>query len=396
MNCGKCQTCKYTYECKEDSWPSVPAITNLFLGLTNDCNCACRYCFVHHNLTSMTYEMAKKGLDWLSVQSTAPMKLTFFGGEPTLKWDDVIVPLVNYGKAKYGNQLSFNITTNGLNLTEDMLIFMKNNSMDIHFSFDGVKGCQDFNRPARDRSSSFDTIEPKISMILKYFPFTTMRMTVHNETVGFFYENHAFAVEHGFTNTFAALNTFASWTDDEFGVLEGQMYKVADLYISLKKSGKSITFNPLVRDMERIDYLSQIPTPTRRKILSSGLPGYGKCGIGANKSMVMSPEGNFYTCQEIYTNETVRDYFAIGNITDGIDDSRRLEIANSFLPWQVKCANFNRQCSNCEISNVCNGECLIRNYEQYQDLNLIPDSACRHSLLTYKVGKYIKRQLEGA
>ena len=80
----------------------VPRLHTLFLGVTEDCNMRCRYCFVHHNPARMTLETAMKALDFLITQqepdSKRNLNITFFGGEPTLEWDTLIVPVVKRAK----------------------------------------------------------------------------------------------------------------------------------------------------------------------------------------------------------------------------------------------------------------------------------------------------------
>jgi sulfatase maturation enzyme AslB (radical SAM superfamily) len=101
------------------------------------------------------------------------------------------------------------MTTNALAITEERMEFIKANNISLHFSFDGVKECQDYNRPLRGSDlSSFDIAVTKIPMILNYRSHTTMRMTIHNETVQYYSDNFKFGYENGFKSMFAAINTY--------------------------------------------------------------------------------------------------------------------------------------------------------------------------------------------
>lgn len=72
----------------------LPLITSVFLNITNACNLACRYCFVKQSPDYMTYQTAKDSADFLihnaEIAGVTPA-ITFFGGEPLLGWDSVIV-----------------------------------------------------------------------------------------------------------------------------------------------------------------------------------------------------------------------------------------------------------------------------------------------------------------
>ena len=68
----------------------------MLLGLTDNCNLACSYCFVKQKPLEMTYEIAEKSVEWLlsnHSNDSTPL-VTFFGGEPLLKYDYIIVPIV--------------------------------------------------------------------------------------------------------------------------------------------------------------------------------------------------------------------------------------------------------------------------------------------------------------
>lgn len=51
--------------------------------------------------------------------------ITFFGGEPLLRWDDLIVPTILYAETTYPNLFTFSCTTNCTLLTKDKIDFMK-------------------------------------------------------------------------------------------------------------------------------------------------------------------------------------------------------------------------------------------------------------------------------
>ena len=56
------------------------------------------------------------------------MFINFFGGEPLLQFDQIIVPLVEENKEV--NNLTFGITTNGVLLDEDKVDFFYKHKID--------------------------------------------------------------------------------------------------------------------------------------------------------------------------------------------------------------------------------------------------------------------------
>ena len=109
--------------------------TRVCLNLTDSCNLACKYCFVEQNPHYMTYELAKFAVDFImqnhAIKGLANKEkcfLNYFGGEPTLMWDTILVPLTNYIRS---NNLPINLamTTNGTLLNEERIKFLKENEM---------------------------------------------------------------------------------------------------------------------------------------------------------------------------------------------------------------------------------------------------------------------------
>ena len=80
------------------------------MNITDDCNLACHYCFVQQKPHYMDLQTAKDAVDflWNNYQIKKEKKLptdnpyiNFFGGEPTLLWDEIIEPLSIYIRNNY-------------------------------------------------------------------------------------------------------------------------------------------------------------------------------------------------------------------------------------------------------------------------------------------------------
>ena len=121
-----------------------PKITSAFLNLTNACNLACRYCFVKQSPDYMSCRTAQDAADFLAANAgDAPPSINYFGGEPLMCWDSVIVPLTGYIRARYGERFRLSMTSNCVLMTEDKLRFMKENKIGLLFSMDGDRATQD-------------------------------------------------------------------------------------------------------------------------------------------------------------------------------------------------------------------------------------------------------------
>jgi uncharacterized protein len=360
---------------------------SLYLLLTEACNLRCKYCFVNQKPKNMSYEMAFDAMNWVAKSNPDKnFSIIFFGGEPTIRWHEMIVPLVIYGRQAYGNRVDFSITTNGLLLDEEKLKFMKKYNINFLLSFDGCKDCMDINRPLPGGASAFDVISLNIPKILEYQPNTTMRATIFHETVDYVFDSYKFAVDNGFKHTFFAIDTFTEFTEDEFKILESELYKVADLYIELYKQGNTVIFDPMIRQQ------------TKKPMNCDGncgacIPdlGMSKCGVGSNGGVALTPNGDLFTCQEAATT-AVKHRFYVGNIYTGVDNEKRADIINSIDGSKIRCEKEN-YCDECLAKSVCDGGCMARNYEQFKDFNIQPYNYCRYENIMWKVNGYIKRNL---
>ena len=79
--------------------------TSACLNVTDNCNLACRYCFVEQHPHYMSLQTAKDAIDYLEnnyiykkehLGIDIPIHITFFGGEPMLMYNEIIVPLTEY------------------------------------------------------------------------------------------------------------------------------------------------------------------------------------------------------------------------------------------------------------------------------------------------------------
>ena len=76
-------------------------ITSACLNITDACNFNCRYCFVNQAPNNMSFQVANDACQWL-LKNTEDPSIFFFGGEPTLRGDDIIIPIVQkYPNFKY-------------------------------------------------------------------------------------------------------------------------------------------------------------------------------------------------------------------------------------------------------------------------------------------------------
>ena len=369
-------------------------LTNICLNLTDACNLACRYCFVEQHPHYMTYETAQAALDWI-IQNLqwkkengycnkyAQAGLTFFGGEPMLCYDSIIVPLVTYAEEQYPNQIIFTITTNGTLLTEERIQFFKDHHIQPLLSIDGAKETQDYNRPCHNGESSFDAILPNIPALLEAFPDTTFRSTIDEDTVDQFFKNYVFAEYLGFRNYFATPNNRRIWKQENITILEEQL-KLIFLYRleQFRKNTMPMNFsiindafeNVLKRDIEILNHRYEKPALER---------SVSRCGLGTASGSI-AYDGSIYGCQEQPSKDD-KNIFLIGNIFEnGIDIERHKQLLDLYNhEHQTKSSNM-ENCEHCKLKSICTTfACPSTSWDLYKSLTTVAELHCKWLLMMF-------------
>ncbi len=168
---------------------TFPKITNIELILTNDCCCACDYCWTSRgDRRAMTRDVARDALDFQMAASGSQkqLRILFFGGEPLLEFDLLrfVVETGSEMARSAGKSIGFDMTTNGIPLDEEMLGFLSEHGIKLLLSIDGTRSVHDKHRPMRDGSASYDQIMGKIPLLKAYQPWLGTRLTVHTDTIG--------------------------------------------------------------------------------------------------------------------------------------------------------------------------------------------------------------------
>lgn len=385
--------------CNKNQSPAVPRLHTLFLGVTEDCNMRCRYCFVHHTPARMTVDTAMKALYFLLAQQEPGIKrnlnITFFGGEPTLEWDSLIVPVVKRGRELTNDQMSFNITSNGVLLNRERLDYMKANNISLLFSFDGDEETQNYNRPMKGGQPSFPLLKDKVRLILEYFPQMTFRATIYAPTIHLMSHNFDYAVGEGYKHFFFAPDSCGStmdWTEKVFQTYTEQLYKIADRVIKECRKGNYIGISPIDRAY-MIHLTGNIPynDPNIRNI-----PGLGRCGVGGNGSALVAPDQKIYTCQEVFTNYEKRDAFLVGSLDTGIDQEKvkRIWDQMDFTKLRDSEGYYGQNCEKCALVGQCQGGCTVRQITVSGEFNVVPYIYCRIENINYQAAKYIVDELK--
>lgn len=380
--------------CKMSSCNELPKIADVFLILTERCNLACKYCFVQQNPREMTLEIAMKAIKMIIANAEQMNKVPsvwFFGGEPLLKWDEIIVPVTNYLRNEYNKPCNIGLTSNCVLMSDDKIDYMVENKMTLLFSFDGNKTTQDINRPNHAGTGSFDRVYERFPKIIKALPHITIRATIDHDTAKYTFENMKFLHEHGIAKSFFYTNSFAKWTDEEYQVLSKQFRLFSDYYIEKAREGVILHHGPLDDAIHKVIEINKAIDENKIKRICGDVTAKNKCGLGASTYAAIGTDGSIYGCQEMPSQYMTRESnpFFIGDIDNGVDDGRRKSLIGMFKPTTIE----KEMCNSCKLNPICDGGCVANNYLIQGDFNTPPETFCKFQQMMVDEAIYIMQTL---
>lgn len=361
MSCETCSNCnaelrKCVFEKMKEDYKAITSFTysyqkhsqptTILLSLTNQCNLSCDYCFVSQNNSDMSLEIAEKAISMVlknsKIKNVIP-SINFFGGEPLLKYEEIIVPIVE----KYKNQIRFGITTNGVLLNEDIIDFFYKNNVNVLLSFDGISQVQN-----KQRSNSFEAVLNNIPYLLLRLPNTVMRSTVTEYSIPYLYETVQMANELGFKKISFCPNAYENWSKETEILLLKQWKKIGHfIYKNLFNNEKSIQVDPLIK------FYNNTNLALKNQLYFNN--NIERCGLGTT-TCAITTNGEIVPCQEKTSNPTI----IIGNVETGIDKEIHKEFLINYFN-KINGISCDKGCEQKAKLNCLSDICPSR----YEDLN---------------------------
>lgn len=355
---------------------------NACLNVTNACPLACKYCFVHQNPECMSLEIAQDSVKYLYNNLKRKRELlgnenlkgtiNFFGGEPMLMYNEIIVPLVEWTEKTYPNCFSFGITTNGVLLNKKSIDFFYEHNIIPLLSMDGDRETQDYNRPYHNGTGSFDKVVAQIPYLLEKFPNTVFRMTIYEDTCDKFFDNILFAEKMGFKYFFAIPDSRHNFSEENLNKLKIELEKLYLYFVGSLLQGRLPIQSSIIKDTFLLALKEpSLQTETLDRILPRDII---RCGLGT-ESIGISPKGQIYGCQEQITN--TENLFFLGDIYNGINKVRHLNLLNEFRQIHYIQSENSELCKKCNYKTFCYEiECPSMAWQRFNSFFIVPSTLC--------------------
>lgn len=139
-----------------------PKTIHVWFHITNQCNLNCSYCFVNKTPEEMGTATIEASISNIFSSGKRNgfnhVHIAFSGGEPLLKFKDILkaARLARQLGKEYGMEVTLNAISNGVLLTKQAALALKELDTKIAISLDGLGEFQDATRPFKNKGGTFD------------------------------------------------------------------------------------------------------------------------------------------------------------------------------------------------------------------------------------------------
>jgi len=326
---------------------------HITLNLTTGCNMNCSYCYAPpKQREDMSENTMAATIDFIAKYYPLNTGIIFFGGEPLLKKELIAsaIKMANDKSNGADTYFHYKITTNGILLDEEFLAYADAEKLQVSMSFDGVSEAHDTCRKLYSGMPSFDLIESKTALLLMHQSNAKVLITITPATVQYYAQSFRFLIEKGFRYIIASIDYSGLWTDEKIRILKKQYKIIATLY---KK----------YIDEERKFYFSPFEMKLASHIRRNNFECY-RCHLGV-KQLSVAIDGAIYPCVQFIG----RKEFCLGNVWDGIDESKRKQL------YSISNSQDER-CNSCAYYERCNNKCSCLSIQTTGLLNSVSEVLC--------------------
>lgn len=327
---------------------SLLEVCSFTIGVTEQCNFRCSYCCYSgkykehrkHSSEKLSTEDIKSIINFINKHSfREEITVDFYGGESLLELD-WIKRFVQAAKEQDNICWRFEVSTNGLLLTSDVVDWLVENHFNVFVSVDGIDHFHDNYRKDLKGRPTYSTIETNLSYIKEHHP-VYWKNNVHiMMTICDISDLPEMAKDWASSSLFLDKAPYrisevsTVYNDTTPKIEESSELKI---YLGLVEWYKDHPNNAVMSTFFNIWLAEWINRPIGE--IEYGID-YPTC-VPHNHKLYIDATGRIGIC------ERISDNIRFGTIADGIDFSKLNEVRR-------KTASFiDQSCSTCEIARIC-------------------------------------------
>ena len=359
----------------------VPAINVCYFIMSEQCNLACKYCFLGNNdakkrkdfsLENMSKETADKAIEFfirqiklsgLDSDDNSPVVI-FYGGEPLMNYE-----VLEYVAKKFNNlrntekcikNIQLSMVTNGLLLTKERALRLKELGVAIAISVDGFTEKANSMRVDIAGNVVFPRILKTLDMCKEIGIDVSLSVTLSEETI---------------KNTQDILNLIEKYGIKSFGfniMMSDESFVVPQSY---NEAAAQFIIDEFIELRKRGIYEDRIMR--KLKAFSKSKIYFSDCAATGGGQIVIAPNGQVGICHGCLHN---KQYF-ITTVNDHNFDAKKNRY---FIEWSQLTPVNKDECLDCPALGICGGGCPINamHLKKGNTIHSIDERFCVHAKKT--------------
>ncbi|MCM1500354.1 MAG: FibroRumin system radical SAM peptide maturase [Clostridium sp.] len=358
-----------------------PAINVCYMITSEQCNLACKYCFLGNNdeckrsnfsSENMSRETADKAIEFfinqiklsgLDFEDNKPA-IIFYGGEPLVNYDVLVYIAEKINSLrdveKCVKNLELSMVSNGLLLSEERALKLKELGVAIAISVDGFTEAANSMRVDVAGNNVFNKILKTLDMCKRIGVDVSLSVTLSEETIKNTKDILKLVDKYGVKSF--GFNIMMS--DENFVVPQEYNERAAqfilDEFVELRKRG--IYEDRIMRKL---------------KAFSKAQVYFSDCAATGGGQIVIAPNGQVGICHGCLHN---KQYF-ITNVDDKEFDAVKHK---DFIEWSQLTPVNKKECQDCAALGICGGGCPINamHLKKGNTIHDLDERFCVHSKMT--------------
>lgn len=359
----------------------IPRVSVCYMILSEQCNLACKYCFLGNNdsnkrnqfnLHSMTTEIADKAIDFfirqmknsgLDSEDNKPVVI-FYGGEPLVNYSTLVYIAEKLNSLrdteKCIKNLDMSMVTNGLLLNDERILKLKELGVGIGISVDGFTEEENSMRVDLSGRTVFSRVISIIERCQELDVDVSLSVTLSEETIK--HRDHVLDLVqkygiHSFGfNIMMSSDTFI--VSDEYNEAASQF--IIDSFVELRKLG--IYEDRMMRKLNAF---------------AKAQVYFSDCAATSGGQIVVAPDGSVGICHGCLYD---KKYF----VTNVFDDTFNCTCDPTYIEWSTLSPVNKEECLGCSALGICGGGCPINAMylKPGNDIHSIDTRFCVHARKT--------------
>ena len=359
----------------------APAINVCYMITSEQCNLACKYCFLGNNdkekrsnfvLENMTKETADKAIEFfirqiknsgLDNDDNKPV-IIFYGGEPLVNYDVLIYIAEKINSLRESEacikNAEMSMVSNGLLLTEERALKLRELGVSIAISVDGFTAEANAMRVDVAGNNVFSKILNTLDICKRIGIDVSLSVTLSEETIKDTKDILELVDKYGVK----AFGFNIMMSDENFVVPQEYNEKasqfIIDEFVELRKRG--IYEDRIMRKL---------------KAFSKSKVYFSDCAATGGGQIVIAPNGQVGICHGCLHN---KQYF-VSNVDDLDFDATK---DKDFIEWSQLTPINKDECQDCSALGICGGGCPINamHLKKGNTIHNLDERFCTHSKLT--------------